>query len=291
MGLLKRCLPKRIGDVQVRCAFQRRMKCTWMSGAHLFWPGLEEGAGLIRKGSGDAAAEQHSLGHRPNHPVGPQLAVEGDRLRARVGEDAIDVVLQIAVRTPGRPWTTGMPCRRSSSPGPIPDSIMSCGVLTVPAAEDDLALRRGWSGRRRRRRSRLPSRVPPLRPRAARDSRVTITRLRRFRIGSRKAVEPEQRLPRLMVKSYRPNPSCSAPLKSSLTGWPGLAARFDERVEERVGAARATDRELTSASVVSAVPLDMPFRPTKGPAEPRRRTSQQGPSAPNGRSRGDCPRT
>jgi len=36
----------------------------------------------------------------------------------------------------GRSCTTSMPWRRSMSAGPIPDSINSCGELTVPARDD-----------------------------------------------------------------------------------------------------------------------------------------------------------
>ena len=93
---LRRCLPERIGDVQVRRAFQRRHEVHLDVRRHLLRPALEEGAGLVRKGRGDAAAEQHPLRHRADEPVGAQVPIERDGLGAGIGEDAIDVILQVA---------------------------------------------------------------------------------------------------------------------------------------------------------------------------------------------------
>ena len=47
-------------------------------------PGLEERAGLVGERGSNSAAEQHPREHGADQPVCPEVAVEGDRLRARI---------------------------------------------------------------------------------------------------------------------------------------------------------------------------------------------------------------
>ena len=62
----------------------------------------------------------------------PLGAVE--RLGIDRGENAVRQVVAEVPADAGEAWTTGMPCRSSSSGGPIPESRSSLGVSIAPAA-------------------------------------------------------------------------------------------------------------------------------------------------------------
>ena len=84
--------------------------------------------------AGCRTAMQHEplQAHR-RHPVGPQMAGDGERLVHSYFMYAQGWSCRFRP-TPGRSTATSMPWRRSSSAGPIPDSISSCGELKVPPA-------------------------------------------------------------------------------------------------------------------------------------------------------------
>ena len=167
---------------------------------HHLRPALEEGARLIWEGRGHTAAEQQPFGHRADEPVGPQVPVEGDGLGAGVGEDAVDMVLQVASDA-GELVDHGNTVPPQLVAGPNAGEHENLRRVDRTAAEDDLALGADGPNAGTVQRTSTPvARPPSTTTRRTRQS-MAIARLRRCRTGRRKAVEAEQRLPRLMVKS------------------------------------------------------------------------------------------
>ena len=102
----------------------------------------DEAAGLEMVGRAEPVA-CHSSQRRPDHRPRQQAdrGEQRDRLASRRPGNRTSRWSCRFSPTPGRSWTTAMPARRSSAPGPIADSFRSCGELIGAGREDHLARR------------------------------------------------------------------------------------------------------------------------------------------------------
>ena len=103
--------------------------------------GAREDAALIDADRHRAAAgEQRSRAPSPACATSSEVVVGRDRLGALEDHARLQMVLQVFADA-GQPCTIGMPKRRSSARGPMPESCSSCGDCSAPAAEDHFAPR------------------------------------------------------------------------------------------------------------------------------------------------------
>ena len=136
------------------------------------------------------------------------------------------MVLQVLPRPAAGPARTGMPSDVSSSAGPTPESISSCGELYAPAAEDDLALGRGSVSVVVQPVADDPDRPAVLEQRpGAPGRRSPRSGSGRSMAGRRNAVaRARTACRRAGSPGSSRSPPGSAPLKSSLAGWPASIA-------------------------------------------------------------------
>ena len=156
----------------------------------------------------------------PSHRQFVEMVV-GDRPGAADQGADVQVVLQVRADAGMVELAPRCRARAGGRPGRCPESISNCGELIAPPASST------WPASMRS----VPRPcaqicTPTARPRSistrSTSAPVRTCRFARSRAGCRKPVAVEQRAPSRWVTWYRPKPSCCAPLKSSLRGWPAL---------------------------------------------------------------------